>query len=127
MTVDQVSSGTKSYPDKLTTTVRWKAPLTGKTQIRVYGVTACFAPPKGGPCLVEHTPLPPSVRELIAKALASKGEVSWTWPSWDDVGGAVMAHGSSVYEAVVVAAYNDARHSKFIIVRSGESCPKCTY
>ena len=110
-----------------TTTIRWKSPLTKGTEVRVFGVTACFAPPMGGPCLVEHTPLPPSVRDFIAKAPASKREISWTWPNWENIGWSVMAHGETTYESVVVAAYNDAGHSKFIIVETGEMCPTCTY
>lgn len=111
----------------ITTTVTWKEAVTKGTEIRVYGVTACFAPPTGGPCLVEQTPLPSSVRNLIARAPAAQGKVSWTWPEWGDVGGAVMAHGSTDYESIVVAAYNAAGHSKFIIVATGELCPGCVY
>jgi hypothetical protein len=114
-------------PGSITTTVTWKEAVTKGTEIRVYGVTACFAPPTGGPCLVEHTPLPSSVRDLIARAPASQGKVSWSWPIWDDIGDAVMANGSNYYEAIVVAAYNAAGHSKFIIVVTSEYCPACTY
>jgi hypothetical protein len=127
MTVKGSDPSGEGFDTQLTTTITWKEAVTEGTEIRVYGVTACFAPPEGGACLVEHTALPASVRELIARAPASKGKVSWTWPAWDDVGGAVMAHGSSTYEAVVIAAYGAAGHSKFIIVRSGEWCPDCTY
>ena len=69
-------------------TVTWKGPRAKGTEIRVYGVTACVAMPPSpregsdGPCLVEHTPLPASARKLIAKAPASSGKVSWTWPNW---------------------------------------------
>lgn len=111
----------------VTTTVTWTEAVTKGTEIRVHGVTACFAPPEGGPCLVEHTALPSSVRDLIARAPASDGKVSWTWPAWEDIGEAVMAHGATYYEAIVVAAYNPAGHSKFIIVVTAERCPDCTY
>lgn len=117
----------EGYYANLTTTVTWNEAVTAGTEIRVYGVNACFAPPTGGTCLVEHTALPASVRDLIATAPASKGKVSWTWPAWDDIGGAVMAHGDKTYEAVVIAAYNAAGHSKFIIIASAEWCPDCTY
>ena len=75
-------------------TVSWKGPRGAGTEIRVYGVTQCIAMPpdvdpaveQEGPCLVEHTPLPASVRKLVAKASASSGKVSWTWPGWEDIG-----------------------------------------
>jgi hypothetical protein len=127
MTTKGSDPGGVGYDTRLRVTISWKEVAPKGTEIRVYGVTKCFAPPAGGPCLVEHTPLPESVRELIATAPASKGSVSWTWPNWEDVGGAVMAHGSTIYEAVVIAAYNADGHSKFIIVESGEWCPDCTY
>ena len=69
----------------ITQMVTWGAPLSEGVEIRVYGVTECIAepadPPPGtsGPCLVVHTPLPASVRTLLATAPASDGVVSWTW------------------------------------------------
>jgi hypothetical protein len=127
MTQKDVSPDSDGYPTKIRTTVTWKQAGAADTEIRIYGVTACYAPATGGPCLVEHTPLPETDRQLIATAPASKGAVSWTWPNWDDVGGAVMAHNSATYQALVIAAYNSAGHSKFIIIVSGEFCPECTY
>ena len=95
----------------------------------MFGVTACL--PKveknHSPCLVRNTPLPASVRDLLAKAPASKGRVSWTWPNWENAGGAVMAHDGTDYWSLVVAAYNEAGHSRFVIVETGEYCPICTY
>ena len=79
------------YDAVMTTTISWKEARTAGTEIRVYGVTACL-PPEGqdpAPCLVVNTPLPASVRELITKAPAANGKVSWSWPNWEDVGGAV--------------------------------------
>ena len=127
MTVTQEDLVEAGYYANLRTTISWKTPLAAGTEIRVYGVTKCFAPPSGGSCLVEHTPLPADVRDLIATAPAQKGRVSWTWPNWDDVGGAVMAHGDATYQAIVIAAYGPAGHSKFVIVKSGAWCPDCTY
>jgi hypothetical protein len=117
-------------------TVAWKGPHGAGTEIQVYGVTECLAMPpdvdpgvdRYGRCLVEHTPLPASVRKLIAKASASSGKVSWTWPGWDDIGSSVaMSPDGTTYEAFVIAAYNDAGHSKFIIVAPGSWCSDCTY
>ena len=115
-------------------TVTWTGPRAKGTEIRVYGVTACIAMPPSpsegaeGPCLVEHTPLPESVRKLIAKAAASTGKVSWTWPNWEDIGSSVAeSPDGTAYEAIVIAAYNDAGHSKFIIVDAGNWCGDCTY
>jgi hypothetical protein len=127
MTVTQRDLIEEGYYANLTTTIAWKTPLAAGTEIRVYGVTKCFAPPSGGSCLVEHTALPSNVRDLIASAPAAKGKVSWTWPNWEDVGGAVMAHGDTTYQAIVIAAYDSAGHSKFVIVKSGQWCPDCTY
>jgi hypothetical protein len=111
----------------VTQTVRWKAPRTKGVEIRVYGVTACLAMPanptpgSSGPCLVEHTPLPESVRTLLATAPASAGAASWTWsgtfgcgepnPGYDPKGPA--------YFAVVLAAYSASGHSIFAIAEPG--------
>ena len=35
--------------------------------------------------------------------------------------------GDHYYQAFVAAAYNDAGHSKFIILDSTIACPDCTY
>ncbi len=118
------------YDTDMTTTVTWKEAAPKGVTIRIYGVTACL-PPKGqdpAPCLVKGTPLPASIRKLIASAPAARGRVSWTWPNWENIGGAVMAHGDTTYESIVVAAYNlDGTHSKFIIATTGEYCSGCTY
>jgi hypothetical protein len=62
--------------------VTWRAPRSKGVEIRVYGVTECLArpahpePDSRGPCLVKHTPLPASVRTLLATARASDGKVA---------------------------------------------------
>ena len=73
------------------------------------------------------------MRKLIAKVPASDGTVSWTGPPWQDViesntGSAAFTaigvdhHDDDTYFAIVVAAYNDAGHSKFIIADAGTWC-----
>jgi len=121
--------GGMGYDTDMTTTITWKEADPDGVTVRVFGVTACLPKAKvdHAPCLAKGTPLPANVRELITSAPASKGRVSWTWPNWEDAGGAVMAHGDAFYDSVVVAAYNKAGHSKFVIVRTGEYCPDCTY
>ena len=80
---------------EVTQTVTWGAPRSEGVEIRVYGVTECIAEPAdpapgtNGPCLVVHTPLPASVRRLLATAPASDGAVSWTWT---EEGAATPAH-----------------------------------
>src|SRR4051812_20693244 len=117
------------YDADVTTTITWKEADPEGVTVRVFGVTACLPKTKVDytACLAKGTPLPANVRELITSAPASKGRVSWTWPNWEDAGGAVMAHGDSFYDSVVIAAYNTAGHSKFVIVRTGAYCPDCTY
>ena len=69
---------------EFTQTVTWQTPRMEGIEIRVYGVTKCLAEPKdppadsSGPCLVEHTALPPSVVTLLATApaLSAGGERS---------------------------------------------------
>jgi len=112
-----------------THTVTWRAPRSEGVEIRVYGVTECIAEPAHprpdahGPCLVVHTPLPASVRRLLATAPASDGVVSWTWT--DEYGGCdgfpVAAHGpdGTAFAAVVLAAYSTAGHSIFAIAEPG--------
>jgi hypothetical protein len=108
--------------------VRWGAPLSEGVEIRVYGVTECIAepadPPPGtsGPCLVEHTLLPASVRTLLARTSASDGVVSWTWTQWpaecDSPYPAYDPEGPG-YRAVVLAAYSASDHSIFAIAQPG--------
>ena len=118
------------------TTITWKEAATSGTEIWVYGVTVCLSatPDAGsGTCLVVDTSVPADVRKLIAKVPASDGTVSWTGPPWQDViesntGSAAFTaigvdhHDDDTYFAIVVAAYNDAGHSKFIIADAGTWC-----
>lgn len=113
---------------EVTQTVRWGAPRSEGVEIRVYGVTECIAEPADpapgthGPCLVVHTPLPASVRRLLATAPASDGAVSWTWTQRIyDCGGPFVGydpHGPA-YRAVVLAAYSAAGNSIFAIAEPG--------
>ena len=110
----------------ITQTVTWGAPRNEGVEIRVYGVTECIAAPAHprpdtrGPCLVEHTPVPASVRTLLGTALASDGVVSWTWTEETgcDIGLNNRPDGPA-YHAVVVAAYNASDHSIFAIAEPG--------
>ena len=111
---------------EITQTVRWGAPQSEGVEIRVYGVTKCIAEPAhpspnmSGPCLVEHTPLPGSVRKLLATARASDGDVSWTWTGTFDceVGLAYDPRGPAYY-AIVLAAYSTSGQSIFAIAEPG--------
>jgi hypothetical protein len=111
---------------KTTQTVIWKTPRTKGVEIRVYGVTECLAEPAhpkpatNGPCLVAHTPLPSSVRTLLARAPASDGWVSWSWKheTGCEVGLSNDPDGPS-YVAIVVAAYSTSGHSIFAIADPG--------
>lgn len=118
---DQVAQSTE-----ITQTVRWGAPESESIEIRVYGVTECLArpgkpaPDTHGPCLVEHTALPGSLRTLLATAPASDGSVSWTWTGTFDceIGLAYDPRGPA-YHAVVLAAYSASGHSIFAIAEAG--------
>ena len=112
---------------EVTQTVTWGAPRSEGVEIRVYGVTECIAEPAdpapgtNGPCLVVHTPLPASVRRLLATAPASDGGVSWTWT---EEGGCDPSPFKSApdgpgYRAVVLAAYSAAGNSIFAIAEPG--------
>ena len=128
VTFDEV---TRSIDDgqfgEVTQTVTWGAPRSEDVEIRVYGVTECIAEPAdpapgtNGPCLVVHTPLPASVRRLLATAPASDGAVSWTWT---EEGGCDPSPFKSApdgpgYHAVVLAAYSAAGNSIFAIAAPG--------
>ena len=112
---------------RTTQTVTWRTPRTKGVTIRVYGVTECLAAPAhakpgaSGPCLVTHTPLPASVRTLLAKAPASAGKVSWSWTQGE--GCETSRFGSDPdgppYVAVVLAAYNASGQSIFTIAEPG--------
>ncbi|HET9083214.1 MAG TPA: hypothetical protein VFN41_02335, partial [Candidatus Limnocylindrales bacterium] len=123
-------------PGKCTVTLTWNKVATKRTEMRVYGITGCLSMREqagDGSCLVLHTAVPAATRQLIARAPASKGTISWTRPAWLDVlqsdtGGpyyraiGVDRRGDDVYFAIVVAAYNETGHSKFIIADAGTWC-----
>ena len=106
-------------------TVTWKAPRTNGLVIRVYGVTTCFGTDStqtviDGACLREHTPLPSSVRVLVAKVPASKGKVTWRMDPGEGL--AATRHGVTIH-SIVLAAYNaDGAHSTFAIADPGDYC-----
>jgi hypothetical protein len=123
---DERRVGDDPSSTEITQTVRWGAPGDEGVEIRVYGVTECVAKPANpspdtrGPCLVEHTPLPASVRALLATAPASDGVVSWTWTGTFDceIGLAYDPRGRA-YHAVVLAAYSASGQSIFAIAEPG--------
>jgi hypothetical protein len=118
------------------TTITWKKAIAKGTEIRVYGVTGCLSlteRPGDGSCLVKHTSVPVSARRLIAKAPASEGKIVWKGPAWralifqSETDGptyqyAVDSNGVETYFAIVVAAYNSAGNSKFVIADAGTWC-----
>ncbi len=111
---------------EITQTITWQAPRDKGVEIRVYGVTECIAEPAnpspdtGGPCLLVHTPLPASVRTLLATAPASDGAVSWRWT--EDSGcrvGLAYDPDGPPYHSIVLAAYDRWGHSIFAIAEPG--------
>ena len=111
---------------EITQTVRWGAPGGAGVEIRVYGVTECVARPANpspdtrGPGLLDHTPLPASVRTLLATAPASDAVVSWTWTgTFDCEVGLAYDPGGPAYHAVVLAAYSASGQSTFAIAEAG--------
>ena len=122
----QVVVGDDAADAEITQTVTWRAPRTEGVEIRVFGVRGCLAEPKdpaagtSGPCLVEHTMLPESVRALLATAPASAGTVSWSWTGgFDCFIGLQYDPNGPAYSAVVLAAYSASGHSIFAIAEPG--------
>jgi len=122
----QVNSNADESVAEITQTVTWQAPRTKGVTISIYGITKCIAQPANpspatnGPCLVEHTPLPTSVRRLLATTPASEGSASWTWS--EEIGcdiGLPNEPDGPAYYAVVLAAYNASDHSIFAIAEPG--------
>jgi len=112
----------------VTQMVTWEAPRGEGVEIRVYGVTDCIAQPadpppsSSGPCLVVHTPLPASVRTLLATAPAPDGVVIWTWTQYPpecDTPLVFYDPERPGYRAVVLAAYGPSDHSIFAIAAPG--------
>jgi hypothetical protein len=123
---DEKRVGDDPTTTEITQIVRWAAPRSEGVEIRVYGVTECIArpaspsPDTGGACLVEHTPVPASVRTLLATAPASDGVASWTWTGTFDceIGLAYDPRGPA-YHSIVLAAYSASGHSIFAIAVPG--------
>ena len=123
---DERRMGDDPSTTEITQSVSWEEPLSEGVEIRVYGVTECVARPvnpvpnSDGPCLVVHTPLPASVRTLLATAPASDGMVSWNWTGTFDCGiGLAYDPQGPAYHAVVLAAYSASDHSIFAIAEPG--------
>jgi hypothetical protein len=124
---EQRRLGNDASSTEVSQTVTWAAPRSEGVEIRVYGVTKCIAEPaspspgSGGPCLVEHTPLPAEDRTLLATAPASAGDLSWSWTGTSDCEGPGLAHDprGPAYHAVVVAAYSASGQSIFAIAAPG--------
>jgi hypothetical protein len=111
---------------RITQTVRWRAPRSPGAEVRVFGVTECLAMPANpapsthGPCLVEHTRLPASIRVLLARAPAANGVVRWSWRGDYDWGDYPASDPDGpFYHAVVLATYNASGHSSFAIAAPG--------
>jgi len=124
----QVRVSNDSQVATVTQTVTWGAPRSEGVEIRVYGVTECIAEPAdprpgtSGPCLVLNTPLPESVRTLLATVPASAGVAGWTWTDVAyECGGPRVLYdpGGPAYHAVVLAAYSPSGHSIFAIAEPG--------
>jgi hypothetical protein len=125
---EQVRVSDDGQVAEITQMVRWVSPRSEGVEIRVYGVTECIAepadPPPGtsGPCLVVDTPLPASVRTLLATAPASDGVVSWRWTQFPvecDSSYPASDPDGPGYRAVVLAAYSASGHSIFAIANPG--------
>ena len=124
---EQKRAGSEASSTEMTQTITWGAPRSADVEIKVFGVTECIAMPKDpapnttGPCLVTGTPLPASVRTLLATAPASEGAVSWTWTGEFECGEFDPAYDPQgpEYRAVVPAAYNTSGHSIFAIASPG--------
>jgi hypothetical protein len=124
---DEKRVGDNPSTTEITQTVTWEATQSEDVLVRVYGVTECIARPPDpapntqGPCLVEHTLLPESVRTLLATARASDGAASWTFTGTSDCGeGLAYDLRGPAYHAVVLAAYSPSGHSIFAIAEPGE-------
>jgi hypothetical protein len=129
VSVKNSDPGNVGYDTRADITITFHEDNPDGVTVRVYGVIPCLPKLKleGEPCLSRGTPLPARTRDFVAKAPAADGRVTWTWPAWEDIGGAVMASSSQAYEAIVIAAYNDAGHSRFVIVETSHYCDGCTY
>ena len=128
VTFEQQVRDTSDELAEITQTVRWRAPRSEGVEIRVYGVTDCIAEPAkpapgtSGPCLVVRTPLPASVRTLLATVPASDGVASWTWTQTRFDCGEPQVYfdpNGPAYHAVVLAAYDASDHSIFAIAEPG--------
>ena len=113
--------------------VTWNETVDADTTIEVWAVTKC--PRQASPqrlevsCLGNQTPLPVSIRKLVASAPAVDGTVSWKVPGWEIIGGAVAQDKADDYWAIVVRATNADGSSRFVIAKDGNgvNCYDCTY
>jgi hypothetical protein len=114
-------------PGTTTYTVSWSEAPTNGVEIRVSGLTKCLSTVMDEPCIQRHMTLPKGTLELIARAPASKGSVSWAWPTPEVLGGGLASDGTNDYYAFLVGAYSAAGQSRLVIVKSATACPGCVY
>ena len=113
--------GTTTY------TITWNEPSENGTEIRVSGLTKCLSNVTDQPCIQRHMTLPQGTLELIARAPASKGSVSWTFPTSEVTGPGLASKNGTDYYAFLIGAYGAAGQSRLVIVKSATACPGCVY
>jgi hypothetical protein len=115
------------FPGTTTYTITWRESETSGVEIRVSGLTKCLSNVMDEPCIQRHMTLPIGTLKLIARAPASNGSISWTWPTPEVLGGALASDGTTDYYAFLVGAYSIGGQSRLVIVKSATACPGCVY
>jgi hypothetical protein len=115
------SPGTDTY------TITWNESPSAGVEIRVSGLTKCLSNVMDQPCIARHMTIPSGALKVIQRAPASKGSVSWTWPTSEVTGDWVGSDGPNLYYAFLVGAYNAAGQSRLVIATSANACPGCVY
>jgi hypothetical protein len=114
-------------PGTTTYTINWSGPQTDGVEIRVSGLKKCLSDVMDEPCIQRHMALPKGTLDLIGRAPASDGSISWTWPTPEILGGALASDGATDYYAFLVGAYDAAGQSRLVIAKSAKACPDCTF
>ncbi len=106
----------------------WRTPNTPDTTVRVEAITKCLAPDDstGIPCVTPASHITAADYILIAKRPASDGYARWTWPAFEDIGGAVTTDGTHDFYAIAVTLTTGSI-VRVVVIATGQTCSGCVY
>ncbi len=106
----------------------WRTPDTADTIVRVEALTTCLAPASstGELCVTPASHITAANYILIAKRPASDRYARWTWPAWEDIGGAIATDGRHSFFGIVVTLTTGGI-VRVVVIYSAQTRFGCVY